>query len=51
MGSKLLQTVIFEEACSPHSMICTRHYDLYQRLQLQLCTPDDGRDGRPKHVE
>jgi len=29
-----------------------RWYDLYQRLQVQfLCTPDEWRDGRPKHVE
>jgi len=28
-------------SCSPHSMICT----------TVLCNPDDGCDGRPKHVE
>ena len=28
-----------------------RYYDLYQRLQFVLCTPDDGCDGHPKHVE
>ena len=28
-----------------------RYYDLYQRLQLVLCSPDDGCDGHPKHVE
>jgi len=34
---------MFEEACSPDSMICTATTVLY--------TPDDGRVGRPKHVE
>jgi hypothetical protein len=34
-----------EEGC------CSDYYDLYQRLQLVLCTPDDWCDGRPKHVE
>jgi hypothetical protein len=29
-----------------------RYYDLYQRLHVTvLCTPDDGCDGHPKHVE
>ena len=46
MGSKLLYLVTFEEACSPDSMICTRgcNYSF-------MFTPDDGCDGRPKHVE
>jgi len=30
---------------------CTLQYDLHQRLQLQFYVPDDGCDGRPKHVE
>ena len=36
---------LFEEACFPDSMICTRG------CTAVLCTPDDGHDGRPKHVE
>jgi len=40
--------VTFEEACSPDSMICTRGCNYATKV---LCTPDDGRDGRPKHVE
>jgi len=35
----------FEEARSPDSTICTRG------CYHSLCTPDDGRDGRPKHVK
>ena len=34
-----------EDACFPDSMICTGG------CNCSLCTPDDGRDGRPKHVE
>ena len=35
--------VTFEEACFPDSMISTRG--------CNYSTPDDGCDGRPKHVE
>ena len=37
--------VAFEEACFPDSMIVP------EAATTVLCTPDDGRDGRPKHVE
>jgi len=37
--------VTFEEARFPDSMICTKD------ATTVLCTPDDGRDGRLKHVE
>ena len=36
--------VMFVEACSPDSMI------IPEAATIVLCTPDDGRDGRPKHV-
>ena len=36
--------VTCEEACSPDSMICTRGCNYI------LCTADERRDGRPKHV-
>ena len=44
-ASFLKRDVTFEEACSPDSMICT------SGCNYSLCTPDDGREGRPKHVE
>ena len=37
--------VTFEEARSPDCMICTRG------CNYSFMYPDDGHDGRPKHVE
>jgi hypothetical protein len=37
--------VTFEETCSPDCI------SVPQAATTVLCTPDDGRDGRPKHVE
>jgi len=34
-----------EQACSPDNM------SVPEAATTVLCTPDDGRDGRPKHVE
>ena len=38
--------VTFEEACSPDSV-----RSVPEAATTVLCTPDDGRDGHPKHVE
>ena len=37
--------------CRPASKQSTNLYDIYLTLYVQSWTPDDGRKGRPKHVE
>jgi len=41
------------ETCSPNSMICAPQivWSVPEVATTVLCTPDDGRDGRPKYVE